>query len=501
MRNTLYTAYRKNKLYASGGGMSEYDTDPNAGMPKVPMATISGINLRPTDMNNTGWSGDIKKDLSVSPGLAAAARDNGPGVATPKKEASTGAGWQMASSIAGLASGALDNAGAWSKNITTGRAKTGVTTASSALKGAAFGTSILPGWGTVVGGVVGGAYGLIAGGAQKRRAIGKLMEENRLNNTMSQNLTQARIGADPNLVTGYKNSTMYRNGGRMYDRGGYIEPLTEAPNQVRTPYDDALINKGRYRPRMLYNPESVSNFPDLNTPIANNYIYNGAIDQNIRPVRNLTVGKALQTNVDYMKNNMPDSNIYRLENSHFSTTPTRPVKPNDNLAVVKYGGRIGKRLKRPPNMPLATEMPGAGLANGGSMAGANIAPAMAQFGVKNPQAETNSAPLARMFMQGGKAKSLSSNNAEMIGPSHADGGIAIPGMQADVEGGETTMDNYVFSKNLGFAALHKPIAVAKGRIERKPPTGERIAAIKRLAIREKELASQQDFIKQKLKLA
>lgn len=109
-----------------------------------------------------------------------------------------------------------------------------------------------------------------------------------------------------------------------------------------------------------------------------------------------------------------------------------------------------------------------------------------------------SAPLARMFMSGGKAKSLSSDNAMMIGNSHAAGGIDIPGMGAEVEGGETTKGDYVFSRKLGFAALHKPIAIAKGKIEMKPLTTERLISLRLLNKKEDNLKQQQELIKLKM---
>lgn len=108
------------------------------------------------------------------------------------------------------------------------------------------------------------------------------------------------------------------------------------------------------------------------------------------------------------------------------------------------------------------------------------------------------APLASMFMAGGKAKSLSSDNALMVGPSHAKGGIQIPGMNAEVEGGETTKGDYVFSKRLGFADLHKPLATTKGKIELKPLTQDRLNAIKLINKREMELQQAQEIVKSKM---
>jgi Glycine zipper len=104
-------------------------------------------------------------------------------------------------------------------------------------------------------------------------------------------------------------------------------------------------------------------------------------------------------------------------------------------------------------------------------------------------------PLTRHFMSGGVATPLSSDNTQFNGDSHEEGGIKIPALGAETEGGETTKDNYVFSKDLGFAALHKPIALAKGKIEKKPQTPDRVNALQRLNAREAKLAMAQEMMK------
>ena len=119
---------------------------------------------------------------------------------------------------------------------------------------------------------------------------------------------------------------------------------------------------------------------------------------------------------------------------------------------------------------------------------------------KMAESTSISAPLARAYMEGGKAKALSSDNTELIGNSHKQGGIIIPETDSVVEGGETTKDNYVFSKKLGFAQMHKPIAIAKGKIEKKPMSGERVNALKLLTARENELALSQEYLKKRLNL-
>lgn len=96
---------------------------------------------------------------------------------------------------------------------------------------------------------------------------------------------------------------------------------------------------------------------------------------------------------------------------------------------------------------------------------------------------------------GGSLKPISSDGVDVQGASHAQGGVQLP--QAEVEGGETIKDDYVFSKQLGFAQLHRPIMRAKGKIEAKPATKERMNSIKLLNEKEGMLEKAQEFFKQK----
>jgi hypothetical protein len=100
----------------------------------------------------------------------------------------------------------------------------------------------------------------------------------------------------------------------------------------------------------------------------------------------------------------------------------------------------------------------------------------------------------------GKLSPLSSNNTIVRGPSHAQGGVQLPQMNAELEGGETTAGTRVFSRDLGFADLHKPIAKAIGRIEKKAISPERINAMNRLRDREEDLYQAQEMTKKLLNL-
>ena len=108
--------------------------------------------------------------------------------------------------------------------------------------------------------------------------------------------------------------------------------------------------------------------------------------------------------------------------------------------------------------------------------------------------------MANQKATGGTLTPMSNNTTEVQGPSHENGGVQLPGQNAEVEGGETLAKDYVFSKQLGFAKLHKPIAKAKGKIEDKPATAERLNALKRLEEKEEKLKLSQEFIKKQLNL-
>lgn len=103
--------------------------------------------------------------------------------------------------------------------------------------------------------------------------------------------------------------------------------------------------------------------------------------------------------------------------------------------------------------------------------------------------------MANQPTQGGTATPISSTAATMDGATHEQGGIQLPAMGAEVEDNETTEGNYVFSDRLGFAAVHRRLASAIGKIEAKGPAPERANAIGRLQERIEALAHAQEHTK------
>lgn len=98
---------------------------------------------------------------------------------------------------------------------------------------------------------------------------------------------------------------------------------------------------------------------------------------------------------------------------------------------------------------------------------------------------------------GGRAEPLNSTAVEIEGRTHEQGGVQLSN-GAEVEKGETIDKNYVFSEELGFASMHKPIAKAIGLIEQKPVSPERKNSLILLRGREEKLKQFQELVKSQL---
>ncbi len=107
-----------------------------------------------------------------------------------------------------------------------------------------------------------------------------------------------------------------------------------------------------------------------------------------------------------------------------------------------------------------------------------------------------------LFRNGGSLNKLSSINTEVVGPSHEQGGVKLPSLNAELEGGETTSGDFVFSEELGFAKKHKPIAKAIGRTEKlleiNPNDNIASNTLNRLLENENQLKIDQETLKENL---
>lgn len=408
-----------------------------------------------------------------------------------------------------------------------GHQSVGSSVGKGALYGAALGTSIVPGWGTAVGAVAGAAVGLINGKKDQRH-------DNTMRSALQQRQQQAEMSAsrailanDPGKQTGYQDVSMFASGGAMgedpkrnilrtsvmgtSDVGNMQSSLSRRPTNLLDNVNYTLTHQGgrnKTTPMQLDPNESQlmtdavlwSKRSDMQgkgpSEIIGSYfnrpIHQGNAVDSLRGSLNQINHGALS---DY--NITPDISV---------TDQTQDIK---GLAMHGKGGWI-KGAVNPAHKGYCTPMTKSTCtghrrafaltmkkhhgfhkqAQGGLMRYA--------FGgtIDNYGSELN--PITEMAIADGSAKKLSRNNTLIVGPSHDQGGVSIPTLGSELEGGETTKDNFVYSKRLGFAQQHKPLAIAKGKIETKPQTKERLNSLKRLNAREDELAMQQETLKKLL---
>lgn len=339
--------------------------------------------------------------------------------------------------VAGLGNGLLD---AFDQPNEYGHQSVGTTAAKSALSYGAAGASI----GGPVGAGVGAALGLgmgLVNGFKARKQDGIARTQKFMTEQQSEkNRSAAAIASDPTLISGYRNAQMFAD-------GGTISNVT---------------------PQVASGDKSVNGIPDylyyLKAVQTGNHEAANSMIAHLTGIQKPETISSLQ----FLGKSMQNSNVFDLAKRNLNTEKDPEMRTlygqlNENPDLFN---------KFQFNFPKSVAVKAAG--------------------------GTIDAPLAKAYMTGGTAKPLSSDTTELQGNSHAEGGIDIPQMGANVEGGETTAQNFVFSKELGFAKLHKPIAKAKGIIENKPQTIERLNAMKHLNQQEKSLAMSQEYLKQQL---
>jgi hypothetical protein len=367
---------------------------------------------------------------------------------------------QTAGIGASMGSGILD---AVSHRNDFGNASTASMMGSSALKGVAMGSQFGP-LGSIVGGVAGGALGFFQGRKLRREeadANSAMQRDTLLNQN---NYSAALIGANPELVNGVKGASVYAGGGDLRrpttttNTSGtatfHPEAYSSFGNKAQQAFDQGWMpatsdaQHTTYRNRYgLLNKVVV---PGDTRPGSVGIISNGskfdvmAMNADGKPFGEKMVAGGSYDDVDH----------------YFSS--------NGNV----IGQRSNQILKTPDNTSVASRF-----ATGGSLRRPNT-------------------PLATADTEGGTAQPLSSDSVQFNGNSHDQGGIQLPQVGAEVEDGETAKGSYVFSKELGFAKLHRPVAKAIGKIEQKPQTPDRVAAINLLHQREMRLMKAQELHKQ-----
>ncbi len=103
----------------------------------------------------------------------------------------------------------------------------------------------------------------------------------------------------------------------------------------------------------------------------------------------------------------------------------------------------------------------------------------------------------RMMEDGGIIPTDNEGRAVIEGPSHEEGGIKVPELGVELEGGETLDGNFVFSEELGFADRHKKIMKAMKSLE-KDDTPLAKNTYNKLVEQEEKLKAHQEMLKKQL---
>lgn len=239
-------------------------------------------------------------------------------------------------STSGLAGG-LDYASGLVDNLTGannyGRKSIGSTTGSSALKGAAAGTAILPGWGTLIGGAVGALAGLFKGGKERGNERKSLQQQFR-NNQLAYNNNSLQPNID-----------MY---GNTYAEGGATGPDVPTEEAGQAPPENPMrkinVEKGELMVdpatgdiiRKFNNPNRFSSHEkkQLKEPIGN--FVTVPVNMIIIPRKNAARYERgdILTRSSIMKQLLSDQ-----ANDPFHNTPDEEV-PNGMTEQHKKGGRF-----------------------------------------------------------------------------------------------------------------------------------------------------------------
>lgn len=317
---------------------------------------------------------------------------------------------------AGLAGGLVDTvapADAW------GVRSNGSALGSGALKGAAAGAMFGP-EGALIGAGIGAVTGLLGNKkAQKAKNL-EIKSENEQEDQIRQQRSANMIAANPNLKYGNLQASYYEIGGTMKGTG-------PTPPRTKRPLP-AVMPKQRVMPSIAMAPGK-----QMNSSMA-------------------AGGKIVPPQYNLMKMNRPYKNypFSKMTDGGHTFLTSDPSYSHPELVMGANGGQ---------------KMPKGKLAKAMAMK-------QAQMPVQIQGPGQVQAPVPGMISKanGGKVVPLSSQDAKVEGPSHAEGGVKIPQAGVELEGDETVNNGFVFSKKLGFAQEHEKIAKAQGKVEKKPAT-------------------------------
>lgn len=399
---------------------------------------------------------------------------------------------RVASSTTPGAAGIASAAGSLANFIPTtpspdGHVKGGAVAAKDGLKYGAEGAeigSVIPGVGTVIGGavgVVGGVTaGLISAGAQNRKADAYDRYNRYTTQLNSQQRGDAMYGSNPSARFGDTAGSNFAEGGTLPNSGPTPKKGLPVYDPTKAPtYNPALLTNGKFLvskpdgslgqwgkdlPPVVPPPPPV---PPPVTPLSDKAL--GYSSTYYSPVQ--------QNQSKAIPEIQPSSNYVRS----FADGGSIHIKPSHEGRFTAYKKATGKTTEEALHSKDAHVRKMANFAK-------NAAGWKKAFG---GQLDDNLPPTQQV--PGGSLTPINSTTTQVNGDSHAQGGVQLP--QAEVEGGETISNGFVFSKELGFADLHKPIARAIGKIEAKPMNPVRRQTLGILKNREATLAAQQELMK------
>lgn len=419
---------------------------------------------------------------------------------------------------ASLASGIIDATA--EPDPISGRISTGATVGKGALTGAAMGSKLGP-VGAGVGAVIGAGLGLLSSGKQKKAARAAIVQRDLAQRRADESRSSAMIATNPSLVEGYRNSSYFATGGMMNDPEGKKKTPPPAGTVYKTQGEVDAANSTARRIATgtghmagqsvrvaskpgdaivrYYDPagKDITGIPDGSTrPLARTLPSGMSINdvqsaQGVYWYNDPQTGDPVDVDPGYIyartKPANPPALVSRADGGSIH------IKPENRGKFTRWAKAHGMGVQEAASHVMANKDE----YSGGVVKMANFAK---NFGGKKENGGVIEAPLSRMYMNGGMARSLSSDGTELIGRSHENGGITVPDMGAELEDGETTKGNYVFSDKLGFAGVHKKLAAAKGKIEQKPVTRERLNSIRLLNNKENQLMLSQEYLRSRAQL-
>lgn len=394
---------------------------------------------------------------------------------------SSGQQWAAVGTAARMASGIINSV--YTQND-FGARPIGADIGTGALSGAAMGTSVLPGWGTAIGAVVGAGYGAISGSIRNNKAHRLESQFHQTQDAQQRSLSNAAIAQNPSLTQGNIGASYYADGGEIGPGKGLWSTNKQA-------YVDSTLNANKNLDwvQRLYE----KNAPSMQIPgqpgrsthfmadDGNGYVFPTAVRENgsMKYLGDSAEDYAHRTHTGIQfpsKQGMWFANNgYKTGTGVNNSINSLGVPYNDpNYKTHAMGGRISAPDDSAEKM--AVKEPGG--------------------------ARAKSRPLAENYLtrstktEGGSLTPLSNDSVAINGPSHEAGGVQLPDNGAEVEGGETMKGNFVFSDRLGFADEHKRLASAIGKIQKKGVmTPDRVNSVRRMQERENQLALSQEYLK------